>query len=54
MEAFMATCTGILIFLVIWRITHPFHCTCGYISWFPRAMLRHLALKHGYTEHINK
>jgi hypothetical protein len=50
METFMAACTGILIFLVIWRIVRPFHCQCGYTTVFARAMMKHLSAKHGYKE----
>jgi len=51
METFMATCTGLFIFLVIWRVTHPYRCSCGYVTWSAHAMFRHLQTGHKYVEH---
>lgn len=47
---FTTIATVLLMFLVYWRFTHPFHCTCGYQTIFARRMFRHLQISHKYVE----
>jgi hypothetical protein len=43
--------TFVLLFQIYWRLTHPFHCTCGYQTFWARRMFAHLQTGHRYVEH---
>lgn len=39
---FSTICTYLLIWWIMHRVTHPFRCTCGYTTFFPEKLRRHL------------
>jgi hypothetical protein len=49
-ELITGVCTAILIFWVLWRLIHPFHCDCGYVTWSTKNMLHHVEMKHIHKE----
>ncbi len=43
--------TLLLVLQFIWRLSHPFECTCGFTTVFARRMFKHLQQGHKYMEH---
>jgi hypothetical protein len=44
-------CTELFVWWLLYRITHPFKCTCGYTTWFPYRLRQHL---NGHPLQIKK
>jgi len=48
---FTTIATIALFFQFWWRLSHPFHCSCGYQTFFAHRMFKHLQIGHKYVEH---